>query len=260
MADLSIAWGPVRSVLEGLTFASIKDVVGLGGVDLRKLSHLDQKFSGGATKGQLMTAIDGVIREFDGATFERFLRIVTEEVLRGSPGTMIRLQDQLARLGWAYSGGALLPIDLLDPAEVEELPEESRQDLTKAASRLRDGDLSGAVSAACGAVDSVTARVYAERGLGDPGAASFQEKVNRAIRASGVVPSLEAQLAELGWHPADIRAFKENLIGSINQAAFVMQKLRSEMGDVHGTKPILRPLVFDSVKWAALIMRLLRDR
>lgn len=253
-----MAWGPIRSALEYLSFTTIKDVVGLAGVDLLRLAHLDQKFSGGASKGQLMTGIDSVIREFDEPGFERFIRIVTEEILRRRPDALTRLQDDLARLGWAYANGALLSLELLDPADVEELPYESRADLVKAASRLRDGDLSGAISAACGAVDSITARIYAQRGLGDPGAASFQEKVNRAIRASGVVPSLEAQLGELGWQVQDIREFKDNLIGSINQAAFVMQKLRTDMGDVHGTKPILRPLVFDSVKWSALISRLLR--
>jgi len=37
-----------------------------------------------------------------------------------------------------------------------------------------------------------------------------------------------------------------------------MQALRSRMGDVHGTKPILKPLVCDSIKWAELIVRILR--
>jgi len=49
------------------------------------------------------------------------------------------------------------------------------------------------------------------------------------------------------------------LLGSLNQAAYVMQTLRSKMGDVHGTKPVLEPLVFDSLKWASLIVRLLRN-
>ncbi len=258
MTDIGITWGPIRSVLERLSFSTIKDVVGLAGVDLRKLAHLDQKFSGGASKGQLMTAIDSTIGDMDGVQFQRLLRIVTEELLRRNPTFLDILQDSLSRLGWNYSNGTLLPIDLLDPYELEELPEESKGDLVKAASRLRDGDLSGAVSAACAAVDSVTSRVYEERKLGDPGSASFQEKVCCAIRADGVVPVLESDLAAIGWQPNDIKPFRENLTGSINQAAYIMQKLRSDMGDVHGTKPILRPLVFDSVKWATLIVRLLR--
>lgn len=41
----------------------------------------------------------------------------------------------------------------------------------------------------------------------------------------------------------------------ISQGAYVMQSLRSRMGDVHGTKPILKPLVFDFLKWAELMLR-----
>lgn len=36
-----------------------------------------------------------------------------------------------------------------------------------------------------------------------------------------------------------------------------MQTLRSKMGDVHGTKPILKPLLFDSLKWAGILVRTL---
>jgi hypothetical protein len=117
--------------------------------------------------------------------------------------------------------------------------------------------LSGALSAACGAVDAVTTKIYAEKQLGDPGDASFQEKVKRSLGVQGTFTLLEEEVAELGWNPNDIKLFKSNLTGALNQGAFVMQKLRSEMSDVHGTKPILKPLVFDSIKWATLIIRML---
>jgi hypothetical protein len=39
-----------------------------------------------------------------------------------------------------------------------------------------------------------------------------------------------------------------------------MQTLRAQMGDVHGSKPILKPLVFDVVKWAELFVRTLTAR
>jgi hypothetical protein len=35
--------------------------------------------------------------------------------------------------------------------------------------------------------------------------------------------------------------------------------VRSDMGDVHGSKPGLLTLVFDSVKWATVICSLLKD-
>jgi hypothetical protein len=69
-----------------------------------------------------------------------------------------------------------------------------------------------------------------------------------------VVPALEQQLRELGWLPADIRPFQKNLEGALNQGAYVLQTLRSHMGDVHGSKPILAPLVFDCLRWAELLV------
>jgi len=148
-------------------------------------------------------------------------------------------------------------VAVLDISELPELPPDSRGDLVKAATRFRDGDLSGAVSAASAAVDAVTSRIFQSNNLGDPGRASFQERVGQSIKALRVVDQIERQLVELGWDPTDASRLGENVRGSLNQAAFVMQSLRSKMGDVHGTKPIVKPLVFDSIKWAQLIVRLL---
>jgi hypothetical protein len=99
--------------------------------------------------------------------------------------------------------------------------------------------------------------VYAEKGLGNPAAASFQERVVKALRAHGVLPELDATLRALGWQESEIKPFRENLMGSVNQAAYVLQTLRANMGDVHGSKPVIRPLVYDCIKWATIILRLL---
>src|ERR1700686_4254909 len=125
----------------------------------------------------------------------------------------------------------------------------------KAAQRFRDGDLSGAISAACGAVDTVTSSVYRAAGLGDPGKASFQERCTRSLEARKVISEAEKQLRALGWDDADGRLFGQKMKGAMNQGAYVMQTLRSKMGDVHGTKPILKPLVFDALKWAEILLR-----
>jgi hypothetical protein len=107
-------------------------------------------------------------------------------------------------------------------------------------------------------VDAVTREIYKEESLGDPGAASFQEKVKKAITARQVFQSIEQELNDLEWNKGDIKLFRENLNKSINHAAYLMQELRSEMGDVHGTKPILKQLVFNSLKWAEIIVSLLK--
>ena len=255
MTSLVQAWPAIRACLPAFSFYETKDVVGLAGLDLTALAHLEQKPEMGATKGQLLTAIDGVFGRMVPNEKTRFLTILTEEILRQRPDTQQKLSENLSRLGWAFSDGVLAPIEIFDLADLAELPMEAQQDFLKAVQRFRDGDLSGAISAACGAVDSATSLVYQEEKLGDPGGASFQERCKRASSAKGVIPALEQQLKELGWPENEIVPFKKNFEGALTQGAYVMQTLRSKMGDVHGTKPIIKPLVFDSLKWAELLVR-----
>lgn len=254
------SWNALRSALQnGFSFYDIKEIVGLGGFDLGSIARLEQRQGGGATKGQLMTGIDRGLNALDAGSQERFIAIVAEEVLRRKPDTRQSLDENLSRLGWSLSGNAVIPIAIFDASILEELPSKSRVDLTKAAQRLRDGDLGGAISSACGAIDSVTSAIYSSANLGDPTRASFQERCTHSLNAKGVLPRLEQQLRELGWCDDDIKPFRENFKGAMNQGAYVMQSLRSKMGDVHGAKPILKSLMFDCLKWAELMLRALKE-
>lgn len=253
------SWNALRSTLQAFSFYDIKDIVGLAGLDIGCIAHLEQKQDGGASKGQLMTGIDQGLTKLDAGFQQRFISAVAEEVLNRRPDTRQSLIQNLSRLGWSLSGNAVIPIHIFDLSIFEELPSESREDLTKAAQRLRDGDLSGAISSACGALDSATSAIYSTANLGDPTEASFQERCKRSLDARGVIPRMEQQLRELGWCDSEIKTFRENFKGAMNQGAYVMQSLRSRMGDVHGTKPILKPLVFDCLKWAELILRALKE-
>jgi len=258
MTELNRSWNALRATLQNnFSFYDIKEIVGLAGLDLSIIAHLEQKPGGGASKGQLMTGIDKAIRVYQDENLKCFIVIVIEEVLKRRPDSRGTLEEYLSRLGWTLAEDSVVPIDVLDVSALAEIPEGTRADLVKASRRLRDGDLSGAISAACGAVDTATSNVYADEGLGDPGEASFQERCRRALKVKGVLPIMEDQLKELGWNEEDIRRFKENFQGALNQGAYIMQALRSRMGDVHGTKPILKPLVFDSIKWSELMVRAL---
>ncbi len=258
--EFSQAWNPLRAALEdNFSFNQIKKIVGLAGLDLTNIAHLEQRAGGGASKGQLMTGIDSTLRGVDDQQKQRFIAIVAEEVIpKLHPEIREELEFHLSRLGLGIAGNAVISLKIFDASELAELPVESRDDIVKAAQRLRDGDLSGALSAACGAVDAATSAVYKSLGLGDLGKASFQEKCKRALEAKEVFVKLEKELRSLGWEDPDITKFKNNFEGSLNQAAYIMQTLRSRMGDVHGTKPVIKPLVFDSLKWAELIVRALQ--
>ncbi|MGH9759577.1 MAG: hypothetical protein ACREDR_27070, partial [Blastocatellia bacterium] len=213
-----------------------------------------------AAKINLIEALDSIVAEMDDPSRQRFLTVLTEEILRRREDLAEQMVTYFRRLGWSFVEGQFLAIILIDASELDEVPETAHVDLLKSAARFRDGDLSGSLSAACGAVDSVTQEIYAARGLRDPGSASFQEKVSRCLDERGVLASTESELIALGWSTADAERLRHNLRGALNHAANVMQSLRSNMGDVHGSKPALVPLVFDCIKWSTLIIAFLKDR
>ncbi|GLO12107.1 hypothetical protein PPUJ20028_06880 [Pseudomonas putida] len=254
----SIPWSPVRSTLiEKFSFGDIKQIVGYGNLDMSRLAHLEQRQQNGATKSQLLSEIDKQVGAMGEADRGAFVSICCEEMMRRKADVVEELERVFSRIGWKFSGTTLIPVDIFDVADLASIPEQARADIQKASSRLRDGDLSGALSAACGALDSVTADIYSICNLGDPNKASFQERVKRSVDALNVKNRLVQELVDIGWSDADYKPLASNLEGSLNQAAFVMQKLRSDMGDVHGTKPVINALVYDSIKWSALLLRAL---
>lgn len=258
MDELNILWGPLRSLLKhNFSFSSIKDICGLAGLDLIKISHLKQSSTGGASKGQLMDALDDSFDSLSNSKKNRSLIILTEEILRRIPENEEILQEYLSRLEWYYKDKHFLPLEILDISELKELPTAAHSDLLEAAARLRDGKFSSAITSSCGAVDSLTSEIYLRKGLGDPSkASSFQEKVKKSFKATGVLDSLKQDLIRIGWADEEARTFCSNIEKSLNHAAYVMQNLR-RMGDVHGLKPTLKILAFDSLKWAILILNLL---
>ncbi len=120
--------------------------------------------------------------------------------------------------------------------------------------------MSGSLSSVCAAVDSVTSAIYEEKGLGDAHKASFQERCKVAINSVGLLDEVKNELDDIDWKESGIIPFCKNFEGSLNQAAYVMQTLRANMSDVHGTKPVLRPLVFESIKWAEILVRVMSEK
>jgi len=251
---MNIIWGVVSKSLKDFTFAEIKEIVALAGFDRTLLSHLQQKQgSGGASKGNLISEIDKNINRFKESEKKHFLNILVEEMLTRKPKLEKELDAYLNRLGWKIYQNQVIPIEIFDISDLNDLHEKSHQDLLKAVQRFRDGDLGGALASACSAVDSVTTDIYKTYQLGNPDSVSFQEKCNKSVQTIGIAD----KFSELDWDDKDITPFKKNLEGSLNQYAFVMQKLRAKMSDVHGTKPILKPLVFNSIKYAEILIRMM---
>jgi len=257
------AWPAVRACLEEFSFYDIKSVAGLAGFDVTQAAHLVQESQESwprASKGLLMTVIDQQVGAMDVRAQTRFLSALIEEIVRRRPQAQDTLSEYLNRLGWSFVNQTLLPLDVFDDSVLADTPAESHGDLVKAVRRWRDGDLGGALSAACAAVDAATYNVYQVRNLGNPADDSFQRRCIKAAAAQGVLIQLDQQLIAQGWSVADAQQFKQNLQQALNQGAYVLQALRSRMADVHGTKPIVRSLVFDALRWAELIVGLLVER
>jgi len=255
------AWSAASAILKNhFQFYEIKEIVGLAGFDNSQISHLVQRSGGSVSKGQLVTAIEQGLNQFNETDKKHFVGIVIEEMLERNNNVEDQLEKYLSRLGWQVIDNSVVPIEVLDRKDLEELDEVCRVDLVKSATRFRDGDLSGALSAACAAVDSITTKIYQSQGLGDPGSVSFQERCKVALDATGIFTAVSGDLKDIDWKDSGIVPFSKNFKGSLNQAAYVMQSLRANMSDVHGSKPVLKPLVFDSVKWAQIIIRLLSGK
>lgn len=80
------SWNAIRATLQNdFSFYKIKDIIGRAGFDLTSIAHLEQEGVGGASKGQLMTAIDLGLAKLDEESMKRFIAITAEEVLKKIP-------------------------------------------------------------------------------------------------------------------------------------------------------------------------------
>lgn len=266
---INSAWAAVAPILEEFYFYDIRAIVGLAGFDRSLIEDFDYNVWNGnnITKQQLISVIGRSFFEFANEKKHHFLNLLIGQILERKDELNVnydpeeKLQIYLNRLGWQVIDNAVLPIEVLDLSDLEELEPSAREDLLKAATKFRDGDLSGAISSACAAVDSVTEGVYRDKSLGDVNKSqSFQERCNKSLEAIGVFTAIDEQLSEIDWKDGNVKLFRENLKKSLSQAAYIMQILRSSMSDAHGTKPVIKPLVFDSIKWSQIIVRLLSEK
>jgi len=252
-------WGPIASLLFELDSDDVQHIVGLAGLAPDWTLTGGQTYSHKTRNRVYREQISKLYSELPDDKRQRFIVNVTKEIIKLNQSYRERLNEALQNIGWLLIEDRLIQIDILNPSDLLNLPKEAHADLSKAAERL-PSDVSGAISAACGAVDSVCAKIYEKYSLWNIGMASFQEKVNKAFDAVKVMENLEVELFHLGWEEEKAKIFCKNLKGAVSQAAYVMQSLRSNMGDVHGSKPSLAMLAFDSIKWAMIISSLLREK
>ena len=161
------------------------------------------------------------------------------------------VQSLLAQHGYDFVDGIFVPVGLLDQREARHLPPTSASELSRAMKRLVDGDETGAITAACGAVDVLMQQLYQAHEFGDPGQTAFAAKVNTVVQRLRVFEQIQDDLIALGIERDDAERIITDMKKVTNHAAQALQTLRRTMGDVHGSRPALRRTAYDTIKWAS---------
>jgi len=260
IAELKRLYGAVRSKLNDLSVQNIRNTVAAAGIDVTRIPAESEARGGSGSRAEVMPSVDRLFGELSPAEQLNTLSILADELVGTSEELRDEVQAILGKHGFQFLDGHFVPVGLLDAREMPFLPPTSASELARAAARLTDGDWSGAITSACGAVDLVTQSIYERKGLGDPGKASFQAKVNTALQRLDVLEEMHQQFIEQGMEPEDARGVVEQLRQATNHAAQALQILRRAMGDTHGSRPALKSTAYDAVKWASAICALFEGR
>jgi hypothetical protein len=164
-------------------------------------------------------------------------RLIALRILGGHLSGNERVRTLLAQHGFEYVDGTFVPTAILDQREARYLPPSSAAELAKAMKRLVDGDETGAITSACGAVDTLMQRVYATAGLGEPGNASFSTKVNTAASRLGIFDDMASEFLAIGMKSDDVSSIVTHMQKATNHAAQMLQILRRSMGEARQAFP-----------------------
>jgi hypothetical protein len=225
----------------------MKDIAGVCGLPVHRLGHLQQGL-GGASKGQLMDAIDQLFAELDQASQDRVVISAVSEILRRVPESRQRVEEVLARIGWGISGLDIHPLTL-------QLPEAAQEAVRNCLKRYRDGDISGAMTAVCGLVDGITEQLYREHNLGNHRDASYQERISRAVTVHE--GAFKDPLRGTSLAAEEIDRLWKNFRQACNQAGYVLGSFRREFSDAHGPAPAPPSLIQRAIDCAVFIVRVL---
>ncbi len=252
-------YGALRSELNNLSVQNIRNTVAAAGIDVSRIPSKSEARTGLGSRAEVMPAIDKLFVELDNISKQRALCIIAERLVGQNQELADRVQEILGKHGYQFIGGSFIPIDLLDQRESNFLPSDSASEVARATSRLINGDYSGAITSACGAVDILMQNIYKEHDLGDPGRVSFQAKVNTAAKQLLIFEHMEEEFRELGMSEDSSELIAE-IRKTTNHATHALQILRRAMGDTHGSRPALRQTAYDAIKWTSAICSLFEGR
>ncbi len=256
--DRTRLYGPLRSELNKLPVQEIRNTAAAAGFDVSQITAKAEARSGLGSRAEVMPAVDRLFGEMSQAAQDTALCILAERLTGKNAELDASVQYILGRHGYQFIDGNFVPVREFDSREARFLPRSTANELGRAMSRLIDGDYSGAITSACGAVDLVTQTIYKDHGLGNPGTASFQTKVNTALKRLDVFEEMSKEFVSIGMDSEDASAAVQHLKKASNHAAHALQVLRRAMGDTHGSKPAIRQTAYDAVKWSSALCGLLQ--
>ena len=253
-ADIKKVWRALRpTVKDGFTFNEIKDVVAAAALPVEELTHLQQKSlpAKGASKGELLDALDGLIfREPDPG---KAIQNLVAAILAQKGNLEARISDCAERFGWRITDGQLRPLDFQVDDAVHDFSEEVKTLLRNAYRRFGEGDYSGAMTAICSALDTVTNHLYKVHGLGNPHDDSYQQRVSRSFVV--LEPAYRERFSQMTDDGAEVNKLWQNYRGAINQAAYVMGSFRRNASDVHGVSQCPPELIRHAIDSGTFIIR-----
>ena len=250
------------------------EVVKLGRVLMGKLTDLtiQEKCKVAAKAGMDISKVPDVpsnppvnnalFKAFEGLSLEDkeiALPIIADGIIKYRSYEQEDLVRLLTQHGYQYIDGSFIRACLTDEREEAFIPPSAAKQISIAIGRLASGDEGGAITAACGAVDTVTNAVYQKEDWGVP-PMSFQAKVNTVFGKLAIYEDMLRELKEIGVSSADAEEVVQELHEATKHAANALQVIRRALGDVHGKKPTYTRLTYDSIKWASAICGLLEGK
>ncbi|MEQ1638329.1 MAG: hypothetical protein ABL903_16740 [Methylococcales bacterium] len=253
-------YGTLRSELNNLSVSNIRNTAAAAGFDVTKIPAQSEARYGLGSRAEVMSVIDRLFSEMTSEVKVTTLQILAQKLIIETPRLEESVRNLLGQHGFQFIDNAFVPIGILDAREALYLPPSSASELARAMKRLIEGDESGAITAACGAVDLVTQSIYNHHSLGNPEKVSFAAKVGTILKDLDISNEMETEFQLIGISRKDAISIAENISKATNNAAEALQTLRRSMGDVHGTKPTLRKSAYDAIKWASAICGLLEGK
>ncbi len=237
------------SVVFEQSIPKIRTIVAAAGLDASRIPSNSEARGGTGSRAEIVPVIQQLFGELSLEQKVIALPILAQRTLPAS-------EQLMAQHGFEFRNEAFVPVGVIDEREAPYLPKQSRSEISAAFDRLVRGDESGAITKACGAVESLVLAIYEKNGWNDIPLA-FQAKVNTVVKRLNVFEKMRDELSQIGMRQEDTEKIVEEMQETTKHAAESLQVIRRAMGDVHGTKPALTRTVYDSIKWASAICGLL---